>query len=47
MHRLGHRTAGGGAGAVDDVLRAGDRRGEVGAQKQHRVGKLVGCHLAR
>jgi hypothetical protein len=27
-------------------LRAGDRRGEVGAQKQHRVGNLVGCHVA-
>jgi hypothetical protein len=29
-------------GAVDDVLRAGDRQGEAGAQEQHRVGGLVG-----
>jgi len=38
LHRRGHGTAGRSAGAVDDVLRADVRRGEVGAREQHRVG---------
>ena len=31
--------------AVDDVLRTGNCRSEVGAHEQDSVGDLVGCHV--
>ncbi len=46
LHRLGHRAADRGAAAIDDVLRAGDVAGEVGAQEQHDVGDLLGRRVA-
>src|SRR5262249_2744612 len=42
LQRLRDGAADRGVGAVDDVLRAGNRRGEVGAQKQHRVCDFIG-----
>src|SRR5579884_501869 len=40
--RLGDRAAGGGAAAVDDVVRAGGVAGEVRAQEQHGAGDFLG-----
>ena len=46
LQRLRDGAADRGVGAVDDVLRAGNRRGEVGAQKQHRVCDFIGRDIA-
>jgi hypothetical protein len=43
---LGYGAAGGGACPVDNLLRAGDRRGEIRAWEQHGVGDLVGGDVA-
>src|SRR5882724_4620944 len=41
LHCLGHSAAGGGAAAIDDVLRAGNRGGEVEVEEQHGGGDLL------
>src|SRR3954467_3349885 len=43
---VGDGATSGGPPAIDNVLRAGDIRGQAGGQENHQVGDFLGCAVA-